>query len=257
MSAPTISTVHTVSSNSKVLRITANPVSMYHPLFSDPDAEVVLRSTQGTLYRVFLFTLRTTSGFFETMFSLPQPADCVGDGRISKADLQTVLDTYEPDFALERLLKLISGLAISKWENIDDLERVLILAEKWDTPGPIAHMRYALNSHHLLQNHPLKCYMLAKHFGWEAEAKLASTHTLTLNLLDSIHTPILDQMSSKDLLPLLNLHRRRRDTFRELLNSPERFAAGNRCVHNYTDFFVMQRLIAYSLVRHITVIDVV
>ncbi|KDR71912.1 hypothetical protein GALMADRAFT_229404 [Galerina marginata CBS 339.88] len=232
MSAPTLSIVRTSSFAPKSTHIRAESTSSpYHQLFSDLDADVVLRSTQGTLYRVRSYTLRTTSGFFETMFSLPQPNACVRQDRENvdriKLDLPPVLDVYEPDFALERLLRLVSGLPVLKWGSIDEVERVLTLAEKWDTPGPIATMRYALNSLQMLQNHPLKCYMLAVHFGWSAEAKLASTYTLGLNLYDSIHTPIIDQISSKDLLPLLNLHRRRRDMFRQLLNSPERFAAGN------------------------------
>ncbi|CAA7263774.1 unnamed protein product [Cyclocybe aegerita] len=232
MAAPTISTIVTLSNLPKVIHIRADdPATQYHPLFSLPDADVVLRSLQGTLYRIHSFTLRMTSGFFETMFSLPQPKT----HRPRRDDLDTaktelhpdVLDVYENDFPLERLLRLISGLPVPRWETMDEIERVLTLAEKWDTPGPIASIRSALNSHRFLHDHPLRCYVLATHFGWKQEAKLASTHTLTLNLYDPAHSSIIDRLSSKDLLSLLNLHRRRRDMFRELLNSPERFAAGN------------------------------
>ncbi|KAF9482838.1 hypothetical protein BDN70DRAFT_874419 [Pholiota conissans] len=234
MSAPTVSTVRTLpSSSSNILHIRADDCpSKYHPSFSFPDADVVLRSFQGTLYRVHSFTLRTTSGLFATMFSLPQPRNLLspeGDSRtLGKQTTQaSILDVYEDDFPLEHLLKLMSGLSTPKLESLDNFEQVLRIAEKWDTPGPLSTLRHSLTAKKFLDQDPLRCYSLAKHFGWSAEAKAASTHTLVLNLHDPIHTPIMDQMSSKDLLCLLDLHRKRRDLFRELLDSPERFAAGN------------------------------
>ncbi|KAF8970843.1 hypothetical protein BDZ97DRAFT_1652051 [Flammula alnicola] len=233
MAAPTVSTVRLLPSTAKVIHIRADDSTQkYHPLFSAPDANVVLRSLQGTLYRVHSFMLRTTSGFFATMFSLPQPTSYYSiqsqDREPGKPDVYPdILDVYENDFPLERLLRLLSGLPIPKWESIDDIERVLGVAEKWDTQGPISSMRSALSSQCFLGQHPLKCYAIARHFGWDAEAKLASTHTLTLDLCDPVHASIMDQMSSKDVLLLLDFHRKRRDRFRQLLDSPERFAAGN------------------------------
>jgi len=247
MAAPTLSTVtQTRASIPKVIHIRAahNSAPVYHALFSLSDADFVIRSLQGTLYRIHSYTLRTTSGFFESMFSLPQPRDSPNSD---------VLDVYEDDFPLELLLKMISGLALPKWESISDLVRVLALAEKWDTPGPLSIMRNALTSLQFLQDHPLRCYALAAHFNWNDEAKIASTYTLTLNLYDPSHSPVMDEMSSKDLLPLLNLHRKRRDMFRELLDSPERFAAGNRYFFSQAGFItVNDRALP---VHHTTVID--
>ena len=39
-------------------------------------------------------------------------------------------------------------------------------------------------------------------------------------------------LSGKDLLRLVTLHRRRRDEFRRLIDSPERFAAGNASTYH-------------------------
>jgi len=75
--------------------------------------------------------------------------------------------------------------------------------------------------------HPLRCYRLATHFDWRTEAKFASSHSLTHDIFDPIHRGILSQLSSKDLLSLLNLHRKRLIMFRKLLHCPERFVAGN------------------------------
>ncbi|KAF9035177.1 hypothetical protein BJ165DRAFT_1355710 [Panaeolus papilionaceus] len=228
MAASTLSTVSVLSST-KTLYVRAAQPSTYHPCFTSPDADIILRSTQGTLYRIHSYTLRSTSGFFDTMFSLPQPKVSrllEGSGEPS-TPAPTVLDVYENDFAMEHLLKIMCGLPIPKWNSFDDIERVLTVAEKWDTPGPISSIRSAITSPRFLEDYPLRCYVVARHFGWDAEAKIASTHTLTLNLYDPVHEPLLDLMSSRDVLLLLNLHRKRRDMFRDFLNSPERFAAGN------------------------------
>ncbi|KAG6917640.1 hypothetical protein DXG01_001747 [Tephrocybe rancida] len=211
----------------------------FHPEFSFPDADVILRSFEGTLYRIHSYTLRTTSGLFDTMFSLPQPPKCKaepqGRGQASPGngdDEPEEIPIYESDFVLERLLRLLCSIPIPSWESYDDVDRVLTAAEKWDTPGPIASIRAALTCPEFLTSDPLRLYVLAKHFDWKDEAKLAATQTLKLNLHDPVYAPTLARLSSKDLLPLLSLHRKRRDTFKRLLDSPERFAAGNRQVRS-------------------------
>lgn len=208
--------------------------SIYHPLFASPEADVILRSLEGTLYRLNSLTLHQSSGLFATMFSLPQPKShyrvqpernhCHLRGTLESE----IIDVYENDFVLDRILRLVSGLPLPKWESVDEIELVLGVAEKWDTPGPIAQIRLTIGTPDFLRAHPLRVYALAKHFDWKREAKIASTHTLALDLHDAIHTPILRRISSKDLFALFNLRRKRRERFRELINSPERFTAGNR-----------------------------
>ncbi|RDB18970.1 hypothetical protein Hypma_014381 [Hypsizygus marmoreus] len=211
------------------LTSTALSARKYHPDFSFPDADVILRSFEGTLYRIHSYTLRTTSGLFNTMFNLPQPQKCVKDPHKDPkgADEPEEIPIFESDFVVERLLRLLCSIPVPTWESYDDVDRVLTAAEKWDTPGPIASIRAALTRPQFLTSDPLRLYVLAKHFGWNEEAKLASTQTLRLNLHDPIYAPTLARLTSKDLLPLLNLHRKRRDMFKKLLDSPGRFAAGN------------------------------
>ena len=219
----------------RVLKTSVNTPckSSYHPLFSFPNGDVVLRSTEGTLYRLHSYTLRTSSGLFDTMFSLPQPKIC----RLShnyhvstSSDTRLypdILDVYEADFPMAEVLKLIYGILTPLRTSFDEIEAILALAEKWDTQGVIEKLRSVFSSPQFIDQYPIKCYVLSRHYGWDYEAKLASTRTLALNLYDPIHIHSLDQLSSKDLRLLLNLHRKRRDMFRQLLNSPERFPAGN------------------------------
>ncbi|KAF5378071.1 hypothetical protein D9615_007497 [Tricholomella constricta] len=233
MTAPCYSKIDNVLTRSVVSS------KKFHPEFSFPDADVILRSFEGTLYRIHSYTLRTTSGLFDTMFNLPQPPRCKNGIQGQREQLgpeeygeyePEEIPIYESDFVLERLLRLLCSIPVPSWESYDDVDRVLTAAEKWDTPGPIASIRAVLTCPQFLTSDPLRLYVLAKHFDWREEAKLASTQTLKLNLHDAIHASTLAKLSSKDLLPLLNLHRKRRDMFKKLIDSPERFAAGNsRC----------------------------
>lgn len=143
-------------------------------------------------------------------------------------DIAPEIPVYESDFVLVRFLRMLCGLPILSWDSYDDIERVLVVAEKWDAPGPIAIIRNALTSPQFVTSNPLRLYVLAKHFDWNEEAKLAATHSLTLDLSDPIHAPQLADLCSRDLLALVSLHRKRRDMFKQMLDSPERFTAGNR-----------------------------
>ncbi len=45
----------------------------FHPNFSSPEANVVLAAKEAQVYfRLHSHTLKTTSGFFKAMYSLPQ-----------------------------------------------------------------------------------------------------------------------------------------------------------------------------------------
>jgi hypothetical protein len=211
--------------------------SSYHPIFSNSNGDVVLRSTEGTLYRLHSYTLRASSGLFDTMFSLPQRKICrlsqnhhystSGDTGI----YPDILDVYEADFPMADVLKLIYGILTPlRTSSFNEIEAILALAEKWDTQGAIANLRPVFSAPQFIDQHSIRCYALSRYHGWDHEARLASTRTLTLNLYEPIHAHSLDQLSSKDLRLLLNLHQKRRDMFRQLLNSPERFPAGNRHV---------------------------
>ncbi|KAF7335091.1 F-box domain-containing protein [Mycena venus] len=194
------------------------PAPEYHPAFADTDAEIVVSSSEGTLYRVHAYTLCTTSGLFKTLLSLPPPPG----GHTAEP-----IAIHEPDAVVEPLLRIMCGLETSPWTSLYQVSDVLTLAQNWDAPGPIAFLRPALTSHKFLTANPLRVYALASHFGFRAETQLASSHTLSLNLFDPTNAEVLASMPATAALPLLRLHRSRRDGLRDLLDSPERFLAGN------------------------------
>lgn len=145
------------------------------------------------------------------------------------ADPYIATDTTSADSSSSSSFTTPSDLAEPD-APLDLIERVLYLAENWDAPGPISYIRLGLRSPELLERHALRLYAIACHFDWEYERNLTARHTLKLDLLGTSESAIqetLERLSSKDVLCLLNLRRRRRDRFRELLDDPGRFAAGN------------------------------
>ena len=197
----------------------------FRPMFASPDADVILRSTHGTLYRVDSLLLRATSGLFDTMFSLPQPPSSS-----SSLPFSEPLDVYEDDFVLETLLRIIHGFPITHPWSLDTLIQILYVAEKWDTPGPISALRMHLRQE-FMEEDPLRCLAIAKHFEWKDEARVAARCSLVLDLAEPKHAERVDALlCEKDARALRGVHQRRKEVFRELLNSPHRFIAGNRSV---------------------------
>jgi hypothetical protein len=108
----------------------ADPDSHFHPLFSNVDGDTILGAKGGSvLFRVHSYTLKTTSGWFRTMFSLPQASQS------TEAD---VIFLDEEAVVLEALLRMICGQPILQLESIDMVDSVLFAAEKYDMPGPMS-----------------------------------------------------------------------------------------------------------------------
>lgn len=184
----------------------------YHPLFSSPDADIVLGSKDGTLFRVHSFTLKSTSGWFRTMFTLPQRSD-------SPASSDVVIYADEDATTLEGLLRMISGLPIPRLDSYDIIEPILHAAEKYDMPGPASIVRALVMTPPLLSE-PLRLYAIACRYGWQQEAQMASRYTLTLDLHDPAQRSSLNKLGTDALLNLFQLHHDRRETLRRRLDDP-------------------------------------
>jgi len=192
----------------------------YHPLFSF-DADVVLSSRDGVLFCVPSMTLKMTSSWFRTMFTLPQgspPASSRSHNRNQRDSTTVSTDTEiigldEDSSTLEPLLRMICGLEIPTLDTWDVVEPVLYAAEKYDMPGPASIMR-ALMRTPTFTDAPIRLYAAACHFGWAEDARTASTRSLTLNLYDSVHKPSLLRLRTADLYALFALHNDRRVQFR-------------------------------------------
>jgi len=187
-----------------VLRVTV------HPLFSSDEADVVLASKDGMQFRIHSIVLKTTSGWFRTMFSLPQKPT-------SEPPQDTVIYVDEDEETLEAVLRMVSGLQMPRLDSYDVIEPILHAAEKYDMLGPMSIVRALVTTPPLLAD-PLRLYMIACRYGWQEEAKMASRYTLTLDLHAPEHKSTLLKLSTFALLNLMELHRGRREALRRRLN---------------------------------------
>ncbi|TRM66631.1 hypothetical protein BD626DRAFT_161709 [Schizophyllum amplum] len=269
------------------------PLGPLHPAFDAADADIELRSCEGTRYRIYARRLAGGSAFFRALLALPQPdgapvLSSAVDGvppHTDDAQFDDVLSavpamfdapedkatyastssvpltdspTHPPiplptpftDVALEPVLHILSGRPTPDLD-LAALDVALILADAWDAPGVLAALRSTLRA--LIPVDPIRAYGLARRHGWKAEAASASEATLTYELFAPPSPPYASTSTSTTdaapttfvypppippptplsilptvhLLPLLRLHRARRDKWRELLDSPYTFVAGN------------------------------
>lgn len=192
--------------------IPADPELSIHPLFSSPEANIVLAAKDGPRFRVHSHTLKTTSGWFRDMLSLPQQ----GPSSSSSAE---IIYVDEDASTLEPLLRMICGLPLPRLDPDDSLEPILFAAEKYDMPGPLSIIRACLLPKPLL-NDPLKLYATTCRYGWEDEMRIAATQTLALNLHSPEHRSALRKLTTEALLALTELHYERRHQLRKMLNEP-------------------------------------
>jgi hypothetical protein len=189
------------------------PIPTYHPAFASDAAHIILHSANGTLFRVHAVTLRTTCGFFEEMFA--NSSEHAGPAE----DVVVAVD--ESDAVLHKFLQIINCLELPKWESCFDVWNVLRVADKYEAPGAVAILRAAVNSP-LFFDDPIYMYAVSTQHDWEEESKLASKLSLTLRLHEPAHQELLATVPSNYLVQLYNLHRRRIDKFRRLID--DRFA---------------------------------
>ncbi|KAI0812543.1 hypothetical protein BC629DRAFT_1280729 [Irpex lacteus] len=191
------------------------PAPKPHPSFDSPEADVVLQSHDGVLFRIHSYTLKTTSGWFKSMFSLPQSGGEASSSNATSSPATLYLD--EDSAVLEALLRCICGLPIPPLDSYDTIEPFLYAAEKYDMPGPLSIVRALVMTPTMLED-PLRLFVMACRYGWSDVAQLAATKTLTLNIFDPSLRPTLKKLTTLPLLSLIDLHRGRRDSLNVSLN---------------------------------------
>lgn len=169
--------------------------------------------------------LRTTSGFFRPMLSLI-------DGGGSSSDPSSEaspIGLEENDGVIERLFTMISGMEVSQWDSLDEIEDVLHAAEKYDTPGPISTIRSAITSPRFMAD-PLRVYAIAARYQWEEALQHAAEACLSIAIHQQQYIPALKRIPTDDLLRLIDLRRERRDAFIHAINNETLFTSVGDCV---------------------------
>lgn len=190
----------------------------YHTDFCDDDADVTLASKDcKVLFRTHSSTLKRTSGFFRSLFTLPCSSKSYSD----------IIYMNDEAIVLEHLLRMVGGLPLLPITG-DVVELVLHAGEAYEMPGPMSIVRLAVTSSPLADD-PLRMYAICSRYEWEEEMKFFSNRSLAYNLHDPVHFVVLQKLSSQSLLRLFALHRSRRERLRSRLNEPP-FVTGGPAV---------------------------
>ncbi|KAH9857841.1 hypothetical protein C2E23DRAFT_801765 [Lenzites betulinus] len=186
-----------------------------HPDFSSPNDDVVLRSSDGKLFRTSSDALCRSSAFFKTMLSLPQAPD---------KDHTVPISMVETADALLYILSIANARELPPLDGVSVIEDLLAAGEKYEMPMAISVARLAFSSR-VVKIHPVRLYGIGCCRMWEKEAQEAASRTLGMNLLDPEVQTELSLIAPVHRAMLLDLHRRRRDILFAVLNNEDVFYA--------------------------------
>lgn len=184
--------------------------------FNAPDADLILVSSlpDSSSFHVHRCILATASPFFRDMFTLPQPASA---GR----DALPVVPVPENRTTLDALLRFVYPVPDPSVRTLDDLGPILGAAVKYDFVAVVSTLRKMLLSPRFIHTFPTRVFAIACRYDLEDEARLASRHTLSINVLDCPLSDDLKHITAYSYHRLLDLHRRRAQAAQELLKLPE------------------------------------
>jgi len=129
--------------------------------------------TETRDFRVHNPFLSSASPVFKDMFTLPQSS--------SSAPCVYLVSLDDPPRALELILRLIYPFSVPPaTDDLTTLLEALNLADKYDIEAARSRLRSSLVE--FAKTEPLRVYAIASRLGFEEEAKIASSHALSINL---------------------------------------------------------------------------
>ncbi|KAH7930631.1 hypothetical protein BV22DRAFT_1101602 [Leucogyrophana mollusca] len=185
--------------------------------FHAQDADLLLLSSDGAKFHVHRCILAAASPFFEHMFTLPQPLSSYADSDSSVEEQHPVIPVSESRSTVDTLLRYVYPVPDPIIASLDDLGPILAAAAKYDFLGVISALRRVLLSPNFLRENPVRVFAIASRYELEYEAKVASQHTLSVNVLDCPLSDDLKFITAHSYHRLLDLHRRRATAAQRLL----------------------------------------
>ena len=142
-----------------------------------PDGDIILRAAHGTEsrdFRVHKFFLSFSSPIFKDMLKIPQPPSIASNG-------VDIIEVTDPPRALELILRFIyPSTSPPIIDDLTVLSEALVLADKYDIE--VARSRLRLSFMGFAKTEPLRVYAIACRLGLEAEMKIASSYTISIDL---------------------------------------------------------------------------
>lgn len=175
------------------------------PPFNKATADVILRSSDLVDFRVRKGIMAEASGFFEQMFTLPQPTP--GPVQVIDRDADLPIICMEEDSrTLEPLLRLCYPAARNRptIEDINELRAIICAATKYDMQEVLIALKQDLQS--LAEAMPVRVFAVALLFKFVDVVKEAAKAFLAFAIEDA-DAPELADIRAKDFNALLKYHR--------------------------------------------------
>ncbi|PSR78289.1 hypothetical protein PHLCEN_2v7485 [Hermanssonia centrifuga] len=181
-------------------------------VFTKPEADVIVRSSDEIEFRVHKSVLSTASCIFADTFGVPQPEsfkviDDELDDAGGKDDLPIVALTEDAE-TLRVILRTLYADGISTIEDLGLLARVLAAAEKYEMAGIISTLAPFLHTPRFLESEPFRVFAIAYHFTLPETILIAAKATL-LHPFPSSLPPELEYLPTPDVYHKLLLYRTR------------------------------------------------
>ena len=178
--------------------------------FDAPDTDTILRSSDGKELRVHRLILSLSSPVFQGMFSLPQPTD--PSSEIPSVDVPNCSDILQP------FIQYLYPRPPPKISDISTWEALYAIADKYGAEVVTDLLRDMLIPR-FLETSPLRVYALASRWGFEEEAKIASTRTLTIDIFKEFPREDAELMGGAACQQIYLLHFNRREAAQTLVKN--------------------------------------
>jgi len=191
---------------------------LYHPLFDDDEADIILSSNDHTLFRLSSITLRKSSNYFRNQI---QSSESTSPSQQRHSRLPF------PTLPIERVLCLISASPLStsiEQLSLQEIESMLDVIQFLDAPGPLSTLRSSLFHR---EEEPILVYGLAMKWAWNEIAQKAAERTLGIIDIFSSSSSSFSQLqqlpTASSFIALYLMHQRRKDQFRHHLQDRSQF----------------------------------
>jgi hypothetical protein len=176
--------------------------------FTSPEADLVLISSDGQHFRVFSRFLIETSGVFRDLLDLPTGPD--HDAR--------VMNVSESSRTLDLLLQYIYPMAHPALASLNDIQAVLLAADKYDVGFVTDDLRSKLIGPSVLGSSPIRAYAVACRMGFREEAEEAAKRTFSFDFAEKdLEGDREVGLSTHDAFALFRFQRRRVDVVLNML----------------------------------------
>ena len=172
---------------------------------NDPDADIVLRSSDGVQFRVRKSLLSDASPVFGDMFSIPQP------NSTPDSDDTEPINLSEPSKTVKLILSLCwhsdSPLTSLLIDSLSDIANLLQAADKYDIKSIRDTAFHSLSQPKCLENEPLRVYAITSRYGAYDTAALAAQHALRYPLLHAKYFSELEIVDGGTIYRVLQYHK--------------------------------------------------